>query len=214
MDARRSSIGTDRRDSVPAGMLNQREAEQRQEYVVRFNTDRALFEAFPTAAEHINTKPADLPPAEFIDRLVLTNKLSEALSFCAYLLRRRDAVAWGCECLTARRLHDGNRTFNPCLAAAETWVRSPSEETRTATYESWAAGDKTDPGAWLALAAAWSGGSLMPGTTGVAPAGPHLTASMVRAAFIMMLHAVPSDQKGALTRNWIAAGLKHAEAGP
>lgn len=181
---------------------------------MRFNTDRALFDAFPTAPDHIKTEPADLAPEAFLNLLLHKNKLSEALSFCAYLLRRREAVAWGCECVTTKRLHDGKKSLDPDLMAANAWVRDPSEQTRGAAYERWAAGDQTEPAAWLALAAAWSGGGLISSAgASSGPAGPHLTAVMVRTAFLLMLHSVASDKKAAASRDWIAAALQHAKAG-
>ena len=177
---------------------------------MRFNTDRALFDAFPTARDHIKAEPADVPPAVFATDLVKRGKSEDAIAFCAYLLARREAVAWGCRCMRGVL---GSGTPSPGLLAAETWVGAPSENARVAAYERWNDGDREDPSTWLALAAVWSGGSLVPTLPNAMPAPPYLTANMVRVALVLALNRRPLQAKAGDAQDWVRAGLRLAETG-
>lgn len=177
---------------------------------VRFNTDRALFDAFPTARDHIKAEPAGVPPAVFATDLVKRGKAEDAIAFCAYLLARREAVAWGCRCFRGVL---GNGTPSPGLLAAETWVDAPSEDARLAAYERWNDGDREDPSSWLAIAAVWSGGSLVPNLPNAMAAPPFLTANMVRVALVLTLNKRPRHAKAGDAQEWVRAGLRIAETG-
>ena len=48
------------------------------------------------------------------------------------------------------------------LALAESWVRYPEEDERCAVLDAGMAGTAKTPGVWVALAAGWSGGSMLP----------------------------------------------------
>ncbi len=180
---------------------------------VRFNTDRALFDAFPSARDFVKTEPLGVPPQVFLRTLMGDRKFDEALSFCAYLLPRREAVAWGCRCLRHLSHSPAEAVVPSSLKAAEAWVEEPSEEARLAAHQQWTAGDKNDPTVWLALAAAWSGGSLTPDQVHSLPAQPHLTASMVRVALLLGVHRLKVPEKTVYVEAWIADGSRIAEAG-
>ncbi|MCW6506728.1 DUF6931 family protein [Lichenifustis flavocetrariae] len=181
---------------------------------MRFNTDRALFDAFPSARDHVKTEPTGGTPAAFLKLLLDCHSFDEAISFCAYLLPRREAVAWGCRCLRSN-LRDGasSHAASPALLAAEAWAEAPSEERRRTAHACWEKGDKESPASWLALGAAWSGASVAPDTPNPMPAAPHLTATMVRVALILLLHPIPKIGKPNVAREWIADGSRIAEFG-
>ena len=182
---------------------------------MRFNTDTALFDAFPMARDHIGTAPLDVPPAAFVDALTKASKLGEALSFCSYLLARREAVAWGCRCLRARLAEDAapGASQGPALAAAEAWADAPSDKRRLRAYDCWTAGHREDPATWFALATAWSGGSMTPGVPNSPFAAPHLTATLVRVGLLLALNRVAAPQRPDAAKQWIGAGLRLAETG-
>ena len=182
---------------------------------VRFNTDRALFDAFPSARDHIRTEPTDGTPTAFLRLLLDRQSFDEAISFCAYLLPRREAVAWGCRCLRSKLSEEAQPTHaaTPALLAAEAWAEAPSEQRRRAAYACWEQGDKENAASWLALGAAWSGGSVAPDAPNPMPAAPHLTATMVRVALILLLHPVPKNRKSAIAQEWMADGARIAEFG-
>lgn len=159
---------------------------------VRFNTDRALFEAFPTARRDVGVEPQDRDPIELARELAAQSKLDQAASLCAYLLSRRDAVEWGCRSL--RALHDDPRGFEtPCLKAAEAWVGEADETRRDAARDAAAHANDDDPTTWLAKAAAWSGGSLV--APAAVPVPAHLTAVAVRVALSLALRRLSPDDR-------------------
>lgn len=182
---------------------------------MRFNTDTALFDAFPTARDHIGTGPLDVPPTVFVDGLVKAKKFDEALSFCSYLLARREAVAWGCRCWRASLVEDGRPGVppSPGLEAAEAWAEAPSDMRRLKAYDCWTAGNRQDPATWFALATAWSGGSMMPGLANSPAAAPHLTATLVRVGLLLMHYRVPASDRPDAAKRWIGAGMRLAKTG-
>ncbi len=178
---------------------------------LRFHTDVAVFEMFPDARDHVRTPPIGKPPLDFVARLVKRGTFEEALAFCAYVLPRREAVAWGCGSLHAapQRLVKDRAS----LEAAEAWVQMPAEEARRHAHDRWRDGDREDPACWLALAAAWSGGSLLPDLAASPPAARHLTAMAVRVALRLAFHAIPASGKPQVARGWIAQACRLAEHG-
>ncbi len=182
---------------------------------MRFNTDTALFDAFPTARDQIATAPLDVPPAVFVDGLVKASKFDEGLSFCSYLLARREAVAWGCRCLRTGVVEaaGSGSPSSPALEAAEAWADAPSERRRLRAYDCWTAGDQQNAATWFALATAWSGGSMMPGFPSSPSAAPHLTATLVRVGLLLMLNKVPASDRPGRVKQWIDAALHLAKTG-
>lgn len=178
---------------------------------LRFHTDVAVFEMFPDARDHIRTPPVGEPPLAFVDRLAKRSAFEDALAFCAYALPRREAVAWGCRSLGGLGMPP--RGDRPALEAAEAWVAMPAEETRRTAYDRWRDGDREDPVTWLALAAAWSGGSLLPDVAASPPAARHLTAMAVRTGLRLALHRISKADKPRVARAWIAQAKRFAEDG-
>src|SRR4051794_19572414 len=89
---------------------------------VRFATIRALSESFPEALQNIDADPTEEHPIAFLRKLMLQEKFDHAVSVCAYLLPRREAVWWGC--VSARKLLAENLLINAApLLTAEAWVR-------------------------------------------------------------------------------------------
>jgi hypothetical protein len=166
---------------------------------LRFSTAREVFEAFPAAVEDMAAKPTDRPSLEFLAGLVAGPTPEDAITFCAYLLPRREAVWWGFQCLNHRpellTEQDG-----VMLAAAEAWVRRPDEEERNAALEIGLASPTKTPGAWIALAAGWSGGSMLgPDEAAIVPP-PYLTPKAVNAGVLSALARVERPARAATLR--------------
>ncbi|MEH3148518.1 MAG: hypothetical protein PGN34_26480 [Methylobacterium frigidaeris] len=129
--------------------------------------------------------------AEFLAALATAGLLVDAIRYLAVALPRREAVWWAC---AARRRMPAAESEPERAAwqAAETWVYEPTEPNRQATYAH-AEGLKFDTaGAYAALGAFWSGGSLAPPETGQhIPPGDGLTGSAVGAA--VMFRCVPGE---------------------
>jgi hypothetical protein len=179
---------------------------------VRFATAKALFDTFPEAYKKIGAKPTDQFPIDFLSGLVSQGKLEDAVTFCSFLLPRREAVWWACGCARAL-LGDIPKSRAAGLVAAEAWVYEPDEDHRVAALEIGTKGDSNDPLTWLALGAAWSAGSLVarPGVT--APVPPYMTARCARIAVVLSTRFLKKDERPARLRACIAEGIKLAETG-
>ena len=177
---------------------------------LRFNTDRALFVAFPTARIEVGVEPQDLDPPAVARELVTAGKLNEAVTLCAYLLSRRDAVVWGCRSL--RKLQSDPRGMTtPCLKAAEDWIARSSEANQTAAREAGTAGSDDEASTWIARAAGWSGGMLGPYFP--TPVPPHLTAVGVSVGLKLALHYLRPEERLARGRACVEDALRMAEQG-
>jgi hypothetical protein len=179
---------------------------------VRFATARALYETFPKAITRITAEPTDDPPTSFLKKLAEREPIADAVTFCAHLLPRREAVWWACSSARAL-LGDIPRSRAASLLAAEAWVYQPDDRHRQAALEIGTASNSNDPLTWLALAAGWSGGLI-----GRHPQRPvqmptYMTARAARIAVVLSACAVNSDQRVARLQACIAEGIKLAQDG-
>src|SRR5215471_8191296 len=161
---------------------------------VRFATARALYETFPEVSEKIGVAPTDQFPIEFLRDLTSKGKLDEAVAFSAYLLPRREAVWWACNCARAS-LGEIPKHQATALLAAEAWVYDPDDEHRKAALEVGTQSDSNEPLTWLALAAGWSGGLLaaFPGLP--VPVPTYMTARAARIAVLLSAAKTGKDQR-------------------
>jgi hypothetical protein len=165
---------------------------------LRFLTVRDLYEAFPIAQGDVGAAPSDEPSLDFLRSLVTKEAWGPAVSFCAYLLPRREAVWWGCQSLRQIQPRRAAKEAQ-ALDTAEEWVREPEEDRRMAALNVGREGDYGAPATWMALAAGWSGGSVAPGFTN-APAPPYQTARAIRAGLMIAMAGVPNtDMSRVLT---------------
>jgi len=176
---------------------------------LRFATARQVFEAFPTAAADIEVQPGEEAALDFARKLLAPGRRFEAVVYIAYLLPRREAVWWGCQCV---RAISGNKT-DDALLSAEAWVREPEETTRRAALNIGWTRDARIATTWLALAAGQSGGSIAPeGAHPVAPPA-QATALDVKAAVILAIAQSPSHSQSVWTSACVEAGIRFAAGG-
>lgn len=156
---------------------------------LRFGTGHEVLDTFSTARRDIGVERADASPLAYLDALGDGAPPEAALSFCAYLLPRREAVWWGCRALRALG-HPGpeGEPAGP-LSAAERWVERPDDASRRAALALGIDSDLEQPTPWMALAAGWAGGSMALGAYAV-PVQSHLTARAVRAGLLLGLAAL------------------------
>lgn len=111
--------------------------------------------------------------------------LAEAARCFAHALPKREAVWWGCMCATGSAPEDLPALDRAAREAAETWVRTQTEEARR---QAMALADQLGfqtPEAWTAVGAFWSGPSIAPADQPVNPPAPHLTGVAVAGAVIL-----------------------------
>jgi hypothetical protein len=180
---------------------------------VRFATAEALFETFPELAQRVSAKPSEQDPTKFLQALVAAEKLEDAVTFCAYLLPRREAVWWACGCTRASLGHiAGDRAG--ALLAAEAWVREPDDGHRQAALELGSKGHCDDPLTWVALAAGWAGGFLVSGPHRSIPMPQYMTARATRTAILIAALSATWAQRPSYLQACVADGVRLAEHGP
>ncbi len=173
----------------------------------RFATARDLIAAFPYARHEVRTAPTEQPPIEFIEALLAAGSLRDAISYCANLLPRREAVWWACQCVRASK-----KSLLPhemeALEAAEAWVQTPEEGFRQRALE--LGGDEpSDSGAmWACRAAAFSGGIVSNTSRGPVRALPEATGRAARAAVLIAATAVERDVRDKYFRSCIRECLE------
>ncbi len=176
---------------------------------LRFTTARELFDAFPTVTEDMAAAPSDRPTLDFLSGLVAGPTPEDGITFCAYLLPKREAVWWGRQCLD--RIPDMlDAEDHEMLALAENWVRYPDEGQRNAALDAGMASRMKTPGVWIALAAGWSGGSMLDPDAIPVPPPPYLTAKAVNAGILSALARVGRQARGATLRTFVGLGVQLA----
>jgi hypothetical protein len=175
---------------------------------LRFGAAQEVFEAFPSACEDIEARPTEAAPLGFLRSLASGPTPNDAIAFCAYLLPRREAVWWASQCV---RSLIGTPTEDDeiALEAAENWVREPEEPRRRAALQIGLNANRRAASTWVALAAAWSGGSLIISESGGPPAPPYLTAKATRNA--LMLALVNKPHRVAEISHCVQRGVEIAE---
>lgn len=132
-----------------------------------------------TAIEDAATVPA------LIATLAGAGFLVEAARCFAHALPRREAVWWAAMCALSTAPADLPDADRQAREAAETWVRSQTEEARRGAMALAEQVGFQSPEAWAAVGAFWSGPSIAPdGQPAVAPA-PHLTGVATAGAVIL-----------------------------
>jgi len=181
--------------------------------MVRFATAEALFETFPELSQKIGARPTEQFPIAFLRSLIAAGELEDAVTFCAYLLPRREAVWWACRSVrTSSGQIEGDRAA--ALLCAEAWVREPDDAHRQAALELGTKGHCDDPSTWVALAAGWSGGFLVPGPHHAIPMPQYMTARATRTAILINALGVTWNGRPAYLQACVAEGARLAEHGP
>jgi hypothetical protein len=176
----------------------------------RYVTVRDLFDAFPSAAGDVGAADDSVRSLDFVRTLARKQDWQPAISFCAYLLPRRVAVAWACR--SVRRLVERlTSEEDRMIGFAEAWVGEPEEPRRRKALAAGTVGNPRSPATWVALAAGWSGGSVVPEGMGHTPADPEQTARAVRVAlFIALSRLEPDAVKHRLVTACIEDGIQFA----
>jgi hypothetical protein len=132
-----------------------------------------------------------LSPQEFVAALLAQKQHAAAIDFLAHALPPREAVWWGCLCLKHAAGSALSAPEEAAYKAAARWVLEPSEDNRKAAQAPAEKAGLGKPAGGLAMAAAWTGGSLAPPNLPPVPPGAFLPARAVAGA--IQLAAVKAD---------------------
>jgi hypothetical protein len=127
----------------------------------------------------------DQPPMEYFDSLVAAALYADAIRFLAFWLPKPAAVAWGVACVEQVMGDDLAGKYKRAAQSAAKWAAQPDETNRRAAEAEVNATNFDGPASFLAAAAFWSGGSIVPPEMAVVPPAEGLTAQAVYAALVM-----------------------------
>ena len=171
-----------------------------------FENAKDLFEAFPTLGEDMVARPDGQPALGWFAQLLMSPVPEESITFGSYLLQRRRAVWWGHRCVVSI-IHLLNDQDLRMLQLAESWVREPEEDQRNLALEEGMAARNKTPGVWIALAAGWSGGSMVePNQPRVVPP-PFLTPRAVNAGILSALARVDNSNRAQVLKSFVDMGV-------
>ena len=137
----------------------------------------------------------------YLDSLRQDGLLNDAVDVVSYVLPKQYAIAWGCDCW--RAAHEGGEADpgeKSAAAAAQRWLQDPNVENRRAALMLADRLGYQTAGAWLAAAAGWTGGSMMPSGEYEVPPPPGLSGNAVAAAIKMLAAAEPEAFEQRLSR--------------
>ena len=146
---------------------------------------------------------------EWIDKLAENEKYSSALRVQAFLLPAREAVWWAAVMVNQSCAGVGAKRKSVDVdaeVAGLTWAVDANEDHRR-DAERAAARTKCDgPGAWVALAAFWSGDSIAPPELEAVKPDPRLTSQAVATAMVIAAYLDKPGQHKAKFAKFLATG--------
>ena len=174
---------------------------------IRFAQALDVYDAFSGLHIYAPRPSHALAPLDHVRALLASPRPATALAYLAHLLARREAVWWGCQCVSATL---GAAADDAGLRLALQWVRDPDERSRREALTFAQAGDLRLATTWLARAVGHSGGSVAaPDQLAMAP-NPDACALAVNAAVVLAATTTPSPLILPWIRECAEAGLRFA----
>jgi len=138
-------------------------------------------------------------PRQFLELLIGKQLFLDAIRFLAFFLPKREAVGWGCLCVRHSLGAEEASKISETQVAAERWVASPDEGNRQAAKAAVDREGTDSPSGLLALAAYFSGGSIVPANLERIPPPDHITPQLVAGA--VMISAVKNQPEKAAEKH-------------
>ena len=132
---------------------------------------------------------------QFLELLVGKELFPDATRFLAYSLPMREAVGWACLCVRHSLGTEDPSQISKTQVAAERWVANPDEGNRQAAKAAVDQNGPESPSDLLALAAFYSGGSVVAPDLEPVPPPDHVTPQLVAGA--VMIAAVKNQPEKA-----------------
>lgn len=180
---------------------------------LRFQLAAELFAAVPEMTADVHNTPSEgMHCLDFRRQLLSGETPEEAATFMAYALAPRHAVWWSHECLQATPdlLTDQDKEM---LALIASWVGEPDEDHRYAALNAGSAAQPRGPGAWLAMATGWSGGSISAQGLSDIPAPGFAMGRALNAGILSALARVPQEKRRRMLEHYISIAAMLAKSG-
>ena len=135
---------------------------------------------------------------QFLELLLGKGLFPDATRLLAFALPKREAVGWGCLCVRHSLGTEDAAQISKTQVAAERWVSNPDEGNRQAAKAAVAEDGPESPSDLLALAAFYSGGSVVAPNLEPVPPPDHVTPQLV--AGVVMIAAVRTQPEKAVEK--------------
>lgn len=122
---------------------------------------------------------------EFLNLLVEKESFPDAIRLVAYLLPKREAIAWGCLCTRHILTGQKDKALPDAQVAVERWVSTPNEENRWAAREAADEEEPKTPSGLLAMAVFFAGPSMAPPNVQAVPPPEHITSEIVATSVVL-----------------------------
>jgi hypothetical protein len=122
---------------------------------------------------------------EFLNLLVEKESLPDAIRLVAYLLPKREAIAWGCLCTRHILTGQKEKALPNVQVAVERWVSAPNEENRWAARKAADQDEPKTPSGLLAMGVFFAGPSMAPPNVQAVPPPEHMTSEIVATAVVL-----------------------------
>lgn len=177
---------------------------------LRASTMEKVFPRLALSGQSAELIRAEPDPVIALDLLEQSGFLSEAAKLIAHALPPREGVWWACMCAHHTAPANLAAPDRAAAAAAETWVRNQSDESRRDAFDHAQQGGFGSPEAWAAVAAFWSGDSMSPIGLPKTPPAPHLTGTAVIGSVVLAAVRTHPERREERLRHFLASGREIA----
>lgn len=149
---------------------------------------------------------------DYLGRLLHAKHYTQALTFLAHGLPKREAVWWACAALQRWFGNELGESDRQALAVVENWIYDPSQDLCRAAGDIAAEAKFQTPASLVAASVYWAGSSIAPPDCPAVPPREHFTNKAVAHALILvsMREADPSARQRA-AELFLAMGVKVAQ---
>ncbi len=144
---------------------------------------------------------------QFLELLVGKELFPDATRFLAFALPKREAVGWGCLCVRHSLGTEDAAQISKTQVAAERWVSNPDEKNRQAAQAAIAEDGPENPSDLLALAAFYSGGSVVAPNLEPVPPPDHVTPQLVAGAVMIVAVQTKPEKAAEKYRVFLQKGM-------
>jgi hypothetical protein len=170
----------------------------------------AAAELSPAAAQLTSRAPtAEALLAALVEKALWL----DAVRWLGNGLLQREAVWWACLAARSGASAASDPRNVAAVTAAEAWVFKPNEENRRAAMSKAQATKFDNASAWAAVAAFWSGGSMVGPDLPVVPPPPFLIGRAVSGAVMLAAVDGPAAKIDERYRHLVAQGMDIAAGG-
>ena len=144
---------------------------------------------------------------QFLELLVGKELFPDATRLLAFTLPKREAVGWGCLCVRHSLGTEDAAQISKTQVAAERWVSNPDEGNRQAAKAAVPEDGPESPSDLLALAAFYSGGSVVAPDLDPVPPPDHVTAQFVAGAVVIAAVKTQPEKAAEKYRVFLQKGM-------